>query len=65
MTKIIEGTRRCPHRRADVFTTAEDSQTSVEIHVLQGEREMARDNRTLGKFHLIGIPSGAEGNAAD
>jgi len=59
-TKLIE---RIPHptRKSEIFTTAADSQTSVEIHVLQGEREMARDNRTLGKFHLVGIPPAPRG----
>ena len=47
-----------------MFSTASDNQTSVEIHVLQGEREMARDNRTLGNFHLIGLPPGAARGAA-
>jgi len=50
MTKIIERNTTIPTRKSQVFTTAEDNQTSVEIHVLQGEREMARDNRTLGRF---------------
>ena len=61
MTKIIERNTTIPTKKSQVFTTAEDSQTSVEIHVLQGEREMARDNRTLGKFHLIGIPPAPRG----
>jgi molecular chaperone DnaK len=50
-----------PTRKTEIFSTAADSQTSVEIHVLQGEREMARDNRTLGKFHLTGIPPAPRG----
>jgi molecular chaperone DnaK len=61
MTKIIERNTTIPTKKSQVFTTAEDSQTSVEIHVLQGEREMARDNRTLGKFHLVGIPPAPRG----
>ena len=56
-TKLIERNTTIPTRKSETFTTAADSQTSVEIHVLQGEREMARDNRTLGKFHLVGIPT--------
>ncbi|HBA55332.1 MAG TPA: molecular chaperone DnaK, partial [Syntrophorhabdus aromaticivorans] len=61
MTRIIERNTTIPTKKSQVFTTAEDSQTSVEIHVLQGEREMARDSRTLGKFHLIGIPPAPRG----
>ena len=55
-TKLIEKNTTIPTRKSEVFSTAADSQTSVEIHVLQGEREMAIDNRTLGRFHLDGIP---------
>jgi molecular chaperone DnaK len=55
MTRLIERNTTIPTRKGEIFTTAADSQTSVEIHVLQGEREMSRDNRTLGKFHLVGI----------
>jgi molecular chaperone DnaK len=55
LTRLIERNTTIPTRKSEFFTTAADSQTSVEIHVLQGEREMARDNRTLGKFHLVGI----------
>jgi molecular chaperone DnaK len=55
LTRLIERNTTIPTRKSEIFTTAADSQTSVEIHVLQGEREMARDNRTLGKFHLVGI----------
>src|SRR5438046_3075350 len=55
-TKLIERNTTIPTRKSEIFSTAADSQTSVEIHVLQGERPMARDNRTLGKFHLVGIP---------
>ena len=54
-TKLIERNTTIPTSRSQVFSTAADSQTSVEVHVLQGEREMARDNRTLGRFHLDGI----------
>ena len=61
MTKIIDRNTTIPTRKSQVFTTAEDNQTSVEIHVLQGERELARDNRTLGKFHLIGLPAAPRG----
>ncbi len=61
MTKIIDRNTTIPTRKSQVFTTAEDNQTSVEIHVLQGERELARDNRTLGRFHLIGIPAAPRG----
>ncbi|HBF13354.1 MAG TPA: molecular chaperone DnaK [Deltaproteobacteria bacterium] len=55
MTKLIERNTTIPTRKSQTFSTAADNQTSVEIHVLQGEREMARDNRTLGRFHLDGI----------
>jgi molecular chaperone DnaK len=61
MTRLIERNTTIPTRKSEIFTTAADSQTSVEIHVLQGEREMARDNRTLGKFHLVGIPPAPRG----
>jgi len=64
MTKLIERTPTIPVRKSEVFTTASDSQPSVEIHVLQGEREMAGDNRTLGRFHLDGIRPGAARRAA-
>src|SRR6266849_1553238 len=50
-----------PTRKSEIFSTASDSQTSVEVHVLQGERSLARDNRTLGKFHLVGIPPAPRG----
>jgi molecular chaperone DnaK len=60
-TKLIERNTTIPTRKSEIFSTAADSQTSVEIHVLQGERAMARDNRTLGKFHLVGIPSAPRG----
>ncbi len=60
-TKLIERNTTIPTRKTEVFSTAADNQTSVEVHVLQGEREMAKDNRTLGRFHLIGIPSAPRG----
>jgi len=60
-TKLIEKNTTIPTRKSEIFTTAADGQTSVEIHVLQGEREMARDNRTLGRFQLVGIPSAPRG----
>src|SRR6201998_1141326 len=56
MTTLIPRNTTIPTRKSEIFTTAADNQTSVEVHVLQGERPMARDNRTLGKFHLVGIP---------
>jgi molecular chaperone DnaK len=56
MTQLITRNTTIPTKKSEVFTTAADNQTSVEVHVLQGERPMARDNRTLGKFHLVGIP---------
>ena len=60
-TRLIERNTTIPTRKTEVFSTAADSQTSVEVHVLQGERPMARDNRTLGKFQLVGIPSAPRG----
>jgi len=60
-TKLIERNTTIPTRKAETFSTAADNQTSVEIHVLQGERPMARDNRTLGKFILDGIPPAPRG----
>lgn len=60
-TKLIEKNTTIPTRKSEIFSTAADNQTSVEIHVLQGERAMARDNRTLGKFHLVGIPPAPRG----
>lgn len=61
MTKLIERNSTIPKRESQVFSTATDNQPSVEIHVLQGEREMARDNRTLGRFNLEGIPAAPRG----
>jgi molecular chaperone DnaK len=61
MTKLIERNTTIPTKKTEVFSTAADNQTSVEIKVLQGEREMARDNKLLGVFHLIGIPSAPRG----
>jgi molecular chaperone DnaK len=61
MTTMITRNTTIPTRKSEVYSTASDNQTSVEIHVLQGERPLARDNRTLGKFHLIGIPSAPRG----
>lgn len=61
MTKLIESNATIPTKKSQVFTTAQDNQPSVEIHVLQGERAMAKDNRTLGRFHLDGIPPAMRG----
>jgi molecular chaperone DnaK len=61
MTPLITRNTTIPTKKSEIFTTAADSQTSVEVHVLQGERPMARDNRTLGKFHLVGIPPAQRG----
>jgi molecular chaperone DnaK len=61
MTKLIERNTTIPTKRSQVFSTAADSQSSVEVHVLQGERELARDNRSLGRFHLDGIPPAPRG----
>ncbi len=61
MTALIPRNTTIPTRKSEVFSTAADSQTSVEVHVLQGERSLARDNRTLGKFHLIGLPPAPRG----
>jgi molecular chaperone DnaK len=60
-TKLIERNTTIPTRKSEVFSTAADGQTSVEVHVLQGEREMAGDNKTLGRFHLDGIPPAPRG----
>jgi molecular chaperone DnaK len=59
--KVIERNTTIPTRKSQIYSTAADNQTSVEVHVLQGEREMAQDNRTLGKFHLVGIPPAPRG----
>ncbi|HJR59170.1 MAG TPA: molecular chaperone DnaK [Vicinamibacterales bacterium] len=61
MTTLIQRNTTIPTRKSETFSTAADNQTSVEVHVLQGERPMARDNRTLGKFHLTGLPSAPRG----
>jgi molecular chaperone DnaK len=61
MTTLIARNTTIPTRKSEVFSTATDSQTSVEVHVLQGERPMARDNRTLGRFHLVGLPPAPRG----
>jgi molecular chaperone DnaK len=61
MTRLIESNTTIPSKKSEVFSTASDSQPSVEIHVLQGERPMARDNRTIGRFHLDGIPPAPRG----
>ena len=61
MTKLIDANTTIPTRKSEVFSTAVDNQPSVEIHVLQGERPMAKDNKTIGKFHLDGIPAAMRG----
>ena len=61
MTKLIEANTTIPTKKSEVFSTASDNQPSVEIHILQGERPMARDNRTIGRFHLDGIPPAPRG----
>ncbi len=61
MTTLIPSNTTIPTRKSEIFSTASDSQTSVEIHILQGERPMASDNRTLGRFHLDGIPPAPRG----
>jgi molecular chaperone DnaK len=61
MTTLIERNTTIPTKKAEVFSTAEDNQTTVEIHVLQGERKMAMDNKTIGKFQLTGIPPAPRG----
>ena len=61
MTKLIEANTTIPTRKSQVFSTAADNQPSVEIHVLQGERPMANDNKTIGRFHLDGIPPAPRG----
>jgi len=60
-TRLIERNTTIPVKKSEIFSTAADSQTSVEIHVLQGERDFARDNRTIGRFHLDGIPPAPRG----
>ncbi len=60
-TKLIERNTTIPTKKTEIFSTAEDNQTSVEVHVLQGEREMAVDNKTIGRFHLDGIPPAPRG----
>lgn len=60
-TKLIEANTTIPTKKSEIFSTATDNQTSVEIHVLQGERSMAKDNRTIGRFHLDGIPAAPRG----
>src|SRR5262245_24803339 len=60
-TRLIERNTTIPTKKSEIFSTATDNQTSVEVHVLQGERQMAGDNRTLGKFHLVGIPPAPRG----
>ncbi|MCB1144780.1 MAG: molecular chaperone DnaK [Leptospiraceae bacterium] len=61
MTKLIDRNTTIPTKKSQVFSTAADNQTAVSVHVLQGEREMARDNRTLGRFDLVGIPPAPKG----
>ncbi|MFN2395229.1 MAG: molecular chaperone DnaK [Bacteroidales bacterium] len=61
MTKLIEANTTIPTKKTETFSTAADNQTSVEIHILQGERPMAKDNRTIGRFHLDGIPTSPRG----
>ncbi|MBL8144635.1 MAG: molecular chaperone DnaK, partial [Acidobacteria bacterium] len=61
MTTLIPRNTTIPSKKSEVFSTAADSQTSVEVHVMQGERPMARDNRTLGRFHLVGLPPAPRG----
>jgi len=60
-TRLIDRNTTIPTRKSETFSTAADNQTSVEVHVVQGEREMAKDNRTLGRFHLVGIPPAPRG----
>jgi molecular chaperone DnaK len=61
MTPLIQRNTTIPSRKSEIFSTAADNQTSVEVHVLQGERQLARDNRTLGRFHLTGLAPAARG----
>ncbi len=60
-TPVIERNTTIPHKKSEIFSTAVDNQTQVEVHVLQGERAMSGDNRTLGRFHLVGIPPAPRG----
>ena len=61
MTKLIESNTTIPTKKSEVFSTAADNQPSVEIHVLQGERPLAKDNKTIGRFHLDGLPPAPRG----
>ncbi len=61
MTTLIQRNTTIPTRKSETFSTASDNQTSVEVHVLQGERQLARDNRTLGRFQLVGLPPAPRG----
>jgi molecular chaperone DnaK len=61
MTALISRNTTIPTRKSEIFSTATDNQTTVEVHVLQGERQFARDNRTLGRFHLVGLPPAPRG----
>ena len=61
MTQMITRNTTIPTRKSEIFSTASDNQTSVEVHVMQGERPLASDNKTLGKFHLVGIPPAPRG----
>jgi molecular chaperone DnaK len=61
MTTLIARNTTIPMKKSEIFSTATDNQTSVEVHVLQGERPLARDNRTLGRFHLVGLPAAPRG----
>jgi molecular chaperone DnaK len=61
MTTLIQRNTTIPTRKSEIFSTATDNQTSVEVHVVQGERQMARDNRTLGRFQLVGLPAAPRG----
>ncbi len=65
MTKLIDRNTTIPTSKKEIFSTAADGQTTVDIHVLQGEREFARDNRTLGRFQLADIPPSPRGMPAD
>merc|ERR1712178_637878 len=61
LTKLIEANTTIPSKKSQVFSTAADNQPSVEIHIVQGERSMAKDNKTIGRFHLDGIPPASRG----